>query len=54
MIRKFYFRDWTEQITYWYEETMNVLRYSEKEIDHMEKLDKENKDLSIKKEKWKN
>lgn len=42
MIRKFYFRDWTEQITYSYEEAVNILENTEKEIDHMDRLDTEN------------
>lgn len=42
MIRKFYFRDWTEQITYSIEEAVNVLENTDKEIDHMDRLDKEN------------
>ena len=41
MIRKFYFRDWSEQITYSYEETVNVLENTDKEIDHMSRLDKD-------------
>ena len=44
MIRKFYFRDWSEQITYSYEETINLLENTDKEIDHMDKIEDDPKD----------
>ena len=41
MIRKFYFKDGTEQITYTKEEAEDVLMNEPKEILKMERLDKD-------------